>query len=83
MKEEFEKLLELHGITEEFCIEMREFGKYATIAELCNKVDDPSEYIAEAFNWFCRLHWLSLDHDWRIACGTKRRFKDEELGYGM
>lgn len=78
----FEQFLKDNNAHEEFASLMRQCEKtpYNSLSELYRKVDT-EEYVAEAMDWGRKPFLAELDHEWRIICGTKRRFKDEDKGY--
>lgn len=69
MKEKFIKFLELHDAKDVFESEMASCSKtpYRTINELCNRVIESEEWIAESMVWKYP-YIVELDAEWREIC---------------
>ena len=82
MKDKFIDYLKSCEQYEEFSTELMDHGEFKDVSSLCASVDDPNEFVAEAFIWTLP-HWRIVDANWRCECGSKKRWYDPRKGFSV
>ena len=83
MRDKFRAFLRTNNVEEEFATQVSEGGIFNDIATLCSKVKEVEEWVSEGFLWSVGHDFRKLDAEWRIECGTKKRFYCKEKGFGV